>query len=466
MGADRSASVKSLKAGVWYTVSKFMIKGLVFITTPIFARLLTKTEFGSYSNFTSWLSIMAIVATLHMESATGRARYDFEKEFDEYISSVAFFGSIVTLGFYITAMLFMPMVSAMTSLDPKYIHVIFISLLFAPSYDMLQIKNRYEYRYKLFVAISILIAVSSTLTAVYCVNTWEDALAGRIFGSNVPEIIIYFVSFLVIMSRGKNVLRTDCWKYAALYSVPMIPHLLSNVILGSSDKIMITRMVGAEANATYSLAYSCGMIISTLVTSANQAMVPWLFDRLHSEDYPVVKKATRIYLTVFALIIESCILLAPELSWILGGEKYADAKYLIAPVMLGYGFKLAYTTYVNVEQYEKKTSMVSIGTMTAALFNVAANLVCIPLFGYQAASYTTLAGFALLLVMHYGMSRKQGMVYMYDNRFTMALMGVTTLAGLASQTLYTFMVPRYILVAVLGAAMIYIFLKLAAYIRK
>ena len=46
-GADLMNKHKhqAIKAGAWYTVSSFLIRGIGFITTPVFARLLTKAEF-------------------------------------------------------------------------------------------------------------------------------------------------------------------------------------------------------------------------------------------------------------------------------------------------------------------------------------------------------------------------------------------------------------------------------------
>ena len=52
-----------LKAGIWYTVSNFVFRGMAFITTPVFTRLLTKGEYGDFSNFASWMSILVIITS-------------------------------------------------------------------------------------------------------------------------------------------------------------------------------------------------------------------------------------------------------------------------------------------------------------------------------------------------------------------------------------------------------------------
>ena len=80
-----------LKAGIWYTLSSFLTKGIAFITTPIFTRLLSSEDYGEYTNFVAWAGIIVIVATMEMHTTVNRARYDYEN-LDGYLSSVAISG--------------------------------------------------------------------------------------------------------------------------------------------------------------------------------------------------------------------------------------------------------------------------------------------------------------------------------------------------------------------------------------
>ncbi len=446
---------KALKSGVWYTASSFLRKGIGFFSTPIFARLLDKSEFGSYSNFGVWLTICAIVCTLDLKASVSRAKFDFEDDFDAYISSITFFGTLTTGVFYIIVILFMDFFVNLLSIDAIYLHVMFIELLFAPSLDNIQAKHRIQMKYKVQVFLSIFIMVSSTLFAVLGAYFCKDRLFGRIMGGELVNTAIYIVVFIYIMYKGRKIIYPKAWKYAAVYSIPLIPHLLSNTILGSSDKAMITKMVGPEANGIYSLAHYGGMIISTFLSCFNQAMGPWLYEKLHAEDYGVIKKVNRYYIAAFSVVVMGCILLAPEIIWILGGKKYESAKFLVAPIMLGYGYKFAYTNYVNVEQYEKKTGIVSVGTLAAALFNVVTNLIFIPIFGFEAAAYTTLAGFMMLLLMHYLISRRYGFTRVYDNRFTFMVMVVMTAFGLLIQFIFPLTYVRWAIAFVMGSVTLY-----------
>jgi len=470
LGNQDSISKKAFKAGTWYTISNFLLKGVGFITTPFFTRLMSKSEYGDYSNFTAWLSIIAILVTLEMSGCVYRARYDYEDDFDGFLSSIIVCGTAITAVCYAVVCLFMPIFERIFDMPPIYIHLMFVNVLISPALNIMQAKHRILQKYKSFVAVSIGSTVASTLISLWCVMYMQDKLFGRVFGMIVPLLVVYLIAYIMMVGRGKVLFNREYWKYAVAFSLPLVPHLLSNTILGSSDRIMIKQMCGADQAAIYSVAYSCGMIISILFTSLNQAWEPWLFDRVHEKDYPSVIKVSRYYLLFFVVLVMGSILVAPELIWIMGGKNYYEAVYVIPPVMVGYGCKFAYTFYVNMERFEKKTKYISLGTMIAAAANVVLNFIFIPVFGYMAAAYTTLVGFLALVVLHYIMSKRMGLTDMYDNRFLFLMVAVMIVLGISAQALYLLpTLARWgviVLLGILALALAYPMAKKMGLLRK
>ena len=55
MTQNNYTSKDVINSSIWYTISNFLVKGIGFITIPVFARLMTKQEMGDYSNFLVWL---------------------------------------------------------------------------------------------------------------------------------------------------------------------------------------------------------------------------------------------------------------------------------------------------------------------------------------------------------------------------------------------------------------------------
>ena len=54
------------KASLALIFAKFCQKGISMISTPIFTRIMDTEQYGIITNFTSWQSIILIVATLNL----------------------------------------------------------------------------------------------------------------------------------------------------------------------------------------------------------------------------------------------------------------------------------------------------------------------------------------------------------------------------------------------------------------
>ena len=107
------------------------------------------------------------------------------------------------------------------------------------------------------------------------------------------------------------------------------------------------------------------------------------------------------------------------------------------------------------------------GTITAAAINILLNLIFIPEYGYQAAAYTTLAGYIILMLLH--------MIFcchilkiagVYKNLMILLLMGLITVVGLGSQLLYENTPIRYGAIGITAAAGVAMLCKLAKKYRK
>ena len=182
-------NAKALKSGIWYTASNFLVGSIGFITTPIFTRLLTKAEFGAYNNYTSWLSIITIFVTLHIEASMISARYDFKSNLDSYILSSLALSSLSTLLWGIVFNVFYPFFGPLMDLDRIYINVMLVYLLFTPAIHMYQSRERYMFRYKNTAISSLIISITTALLSVSLVVLLDNKLYGRIIGAALPSIL-------------------------------------------------------------------------------------------------------------------------------------------------------------------------------------------------------------------------------------------------------------------------------------
>ncbi len=437
-----------VKSGLWYTVANFLTKGILFLSTPIFTRLMTPEEFGAFSNFSSWLSILVIVVTLNVEASLISARYDYEQTLDRYVFSVLTLSGVSTLVWAVVCNLFMAPISDFLGIEPLYINAMFAYLLVFPALQLYQTQERFFFRYKTSTALSLATTFGSCLLSVLLVVAMaDDRLGGRIIGHVLPTVAIGVWLYLLFARRARGV-DFGAWKYALAVCLPYVPHLLSMTVLNSTDRIMITQICGEADNALYSVAYNVAMIVTLLLTALNGAFSPWLAGKLAREEYGDVRRVSKGYIGIFLLFGVGLMLFAPEVLLIMGGRDYLVAKPVMIPVAIGCMCQFLYTLFVNVEQFYKKTVGMALASVSAAVLNYLLNLWLIPIHGYVAAAYTTLVGYLWLLVVHMLLVRRMKKHGVYSYPFVLGVMALLGVVGVGMSVLYAQDILRYAVAAV------------------
>lgn len=289
---------KVIKSSTWYTISNFLLSGISFLTTPLFTRLLSLEEYGTFSNFNAIYSIVSVVITLNLGSTLIRARYDFSDDKEGYTSTLLYISTILVFIILIISNIFYDQISYLFRLDRFAINIMFISIIFLPAMNIFQIWQRIEYKYKMSVFVSFLSSIGNVVFSLIFVFTFENKLDGRILGSQISGIIIGSIILIYYFKKSYKFNIQYC-KYALKICIPYLPHLLSLNILSVSDKLMITQMSGSQYNALYSVAVSCGMIMTILLNSLNSAFSPWLGKKLHHKQYKDIKKVSYFYIFIF-----------------------------------------------------------------------------------------------------------------------------------------------------------------------
>lgn len=456
---------QALKAGIAYTIISFMTAGISFITTPIFARILTKEDFGTYNTFISWFNIFSVVATLKINASFINARVDYRDDFNGYIfSSMGFVG--VTLGIILIVFnIFSDFFISLFSIRLSYINLMIIYIFFGECIKMYQTREQYFFRYKQSACISLLLVSITVIASLFGVNLCKDRLQGRILGQIFPSIIIGSIVLGKFAIENKRI-QIKYWKYAVPLTLPYIPHSLSLTLLNSLDKIMITKICNNRETALYSLAYTCSSIVTILMSSMNTAYSPWLAQKLEAKEHDEILKFSYLYISSFVFLVIGILLVAPEALLILGGKSYIEAKYVMPPVMIGCALQLLYTMYVNIEQFQKKTVGMAIASVCAAIINYILNLWLIPKFGYIAAAYTTWFGYLFLLSAHMILVQRLKLGRIYNNRFILTMVLIESIIMILMNSVYKHNIIRVVLFIIYILIFIFLLIKYSAKIRK
>lgn len=448
MNDDNKRTKLVVKASLMYTIGNVISKGMSFITVPIFTRLLSTIEYGYYSNYATWLSLLSCIVTLSLYSSLGSARFDFEEDLYDYIFSILILGIFTTVFITIIFVIWNDFFENIFLLSLLHIIIIMVYSAVSPALNIWQNLQRFNYKYILVTFITVCINVGATIVSLCAVLFMKNKLQGRILGYQIPLIIANICIFAYLTLKSKHKFSLYYCRYALKISAPMTIHLVSGMILNSVDKVMINYIVGAEKTAMYSVAYTVAMMEYILIMSMNDAFSPWLGEMLNENNPKRVNKFSSRYVILFALVLNLVFLLAPEILYIFGGENYMEAIWVIPLVVLGYFFYFLYTMFVDIEQLCKKTGGIAMGTGLAAIVNVILNWIFINQFGYAAAAYTTLFSYILLFLFHFILVKKMQKTQYYNIKVIVVIAIIESLAMFATMYLYTNPILRYIFLCI------------------
>lgn len=440
-------SSKVIKSGIWYTLSNFLLNGISFLTTSIFARLLSKEEYGEFSNFVSWISIASIFITLNTSASVLTAQEDYRGKEKEYTFSLILLSTFLSLISLILGCIFPNKVSDLFGINIKLLIGVLTYIISSSVIEIFQMWQRFKYKYKLSVIMSLsLTIVTNVLSILLVICLKQNRLNARYIGYILPTIIAGIPIIIYYFIKGKS-FKLSMWIYAIRICLPYIPHKLSLYVLSSSDRIMITQLCGAADNALYSIGASVGMIVTILVVAINSAYAPWLAERMMENNFEKVKKTSLICMIGFSWVALGVMFCTPEVLYIMGGEQYMRALPVIAPIEMGCICQFVYGLYVDVEQFSKKTSGMAVASFLAASINVVLNMLFIPVFGYIAAAYTTLLGYIALLFFHIIIIYKIHMNRYFDTKKIFFLVLVLSGVTIGMNILYQHTMLRYIFLA-------------------
>lgn len=455
MSANKRGNIK--KAGLGYTIGNYLIKGIGFLTLPLFTRLMSTSDFGIYNTYTSYESILFVFVGVAIHSSYKNANLKYESEFEKYVSNSICIQIISMLMFLIGGLI----LSLFTRVESWYASVLvihgFASAIIVDYNAYLGI----NYRAREYLKISVFDALGNIIISFALIMTVFSMRRGigRIVGTVLPKLAISIYIIVILWKKNKPKINYEQAKYALTYSIPIIPHGISQVILASSDKIMIASIVGDAEAGIYSFSYTLYALFSVMYSSLNEVWSPWFYEN-YRKDKKIIRIVTSKYIKYIALLSIGLILISPEIIRVMGPDEYLDSQYLVVPIVIGGFFSFLYTFPATVEYYCEKTRYIAFGTGCAAGINVLLNLFFIPRYGYTAAAYTTLATYFLYFCFHYALSiRILKGKHLYDMRFIVIAAFIVVCMGVIAQIFIGIFIIRWGLAIIDAVILIFYFDK-------
>lgn len=392
------------KASLWYTICNVINKSIALLSTPIFTRIMTEEQYGTFSIFQSWCAVLIIFTSLNVfMSGYQKGLILYKNDISRFTASQLGLTTTITIALFLVYLLDTPFWTKVFDLKFPLMVAMFLELLLMPALELWSTQQRFDYKYKKYAIITMGMSILSILGGVVAVLNANNnyKIEARVFSDVFAKTIFSGILFIFIFSSGKCFFDKKFWKYSLAFNLPLIPHYLSNYILNQSDRVMIGRMVGNSQAAYYSVAYTIATVMILIVTAINNSLVPYIYKSIAANDTGKIKNATRPLVILIAFLCLITMIFAPEVIHIFAGAKYLDAIYVIPPIATSVFFIFIYSLFSNIEYYYQKTGFIAIATSVCAVINLFLNYICIKQYGYHAAGYTTLFCYICLATFHY-----------------------------------------------------------------
>lgn len=452
----------TVKASFWFLICGFIQRGIALITTPIFSRLLSTSEYGDFSVYTSWYNIIIIFASLNLASGVYmRGLVKYEEDKDGFTGSLQCLYMLTTSLCFVIYMLFQGKWNAFFGLPSSYVYAMFVDILAATAYHFWSTGQRVDFKYRKLVIVTMLNAILRPGMGIVMIYVFPNhRLEARIFSMVAMDAIIFAPFFFGIFRKGLGVFSTKYWKYALAFNLPLVPHYLSQIVLNQSDRIMIKSMQGSDVAGIYSLAYSVASIMTIVNTAVINTLTPWMYKKMKKEEYKEIGTNTIPLLVLIAFANFVLVAFAPEAVAIMAPKSYYDAIWVIPPVAASTFFIFMYSLFSRFEFYYEKTRFMMVASVCGAVANLLLNYLLIPVFGYYAAGYTTLFCYILYCVGHYLLMRRinkrlMGGVKVYNTKLILGItLAFVALCGI-TMCFYNHLILRILLFTVVCGVFIW-----------
>jgi len=399
------------------------------LLVPLYTRAFTPAEFGVLTLVTLVGTLAGAVFLFGVPSALARSYYDYP-EGDLRRRTITTSLAIVIAGAVVQVVLGIVCAAPLSRLvcgSPDYAPHVAVSVAASALSSIVGVclvVLRFERRSVFVVTINVLSLIVTTAFILFFLFVRRDGIMAPLAGALAGQGTVCVVLLWAVRESFAGGLLHDELRVQLRYGLAAMLFGVTYYALDSADRILLARYQSAEVVGVYSLGYKIGMLIHVaFVLPFGQIWSPMRMQYREGGDAVGLFKVMHTYYWLVGLFATVAIsLFAGELVMLAGTRAYLDAARVVPIVMLAH---LAYGAVGIVDSgvvFTRKVSYHVYLCAAALVLNVALNVWLIPVYGYMAAAWVTLASYLFLLALMFAVSRR---LYPQQLEARLAVLGIS-----------------------------------------
>jgi O-antigen/teichoic acid export membrane protein len=381
----------------------------LLLATPMLARVLGPDGYGRVEVLTAILSVASIVAILGMDNGVARSYFDYgyeqskERRIVVRTGFLAVLAVSAALGFVLALVALLLAQLLLTKPSPAAVAATLLAFTLLPftngvimSREIFRLE-RLRWRYVAAGVVQAAVGVTAAVALVAAGAGPAGYFGGLILGSCAA--LAFCLLYGGFMGRERLVDRRELVTMLR-YGAPLVPAALATWVIFAVDRALLASMKGLFDVGYYGLASKVAAPLFILMNAFAAAWIPFILSQRPERQLELRARALTAVTAAAGIGYVVVLVVAPSLVAVLGGEAFAasvDAVPGIALGWLGWGVAFVIATEFAVA---RKTGVIAVGTLLAAVANVALNLVLIPPYGFVGAAWATAGSFFFLAAIY------------------------------------------------------------------
>ncbi len=397
-----------LKSSSIYGSADVITKSIALLMIPVYTHFLAVPDYGRLSLYQSFAGVLS-TTMLWGTTASLASFYHFREyrdQFDQIKENTVRF--LLSFNLFIVLLFFMAgrAIGTDTVLTGLVLAIAYFATVRSVQSVHFIHSSRPRHQFALVVSFAVMSAIF-VIAALIFVTQFSPVT--RIFSA----LAVTGLLFLAIMAVTNRFYATQSFdwtliKAVLVFGLPILPHALSQWTLNFADRAMLRFFLDYREVGLYSLGYNFGMVMLVFLGAVNASWSP-AFMRIaeNEENAPQIlsRMANHVW-RIFCLGAAAYLLWINELITIATPAEYHSAVTMSKLIVISYLIYGSYLLYANGLFVAKKTRLVPVATITAAVVNILMNGLLIPAHGAYGAVAATAVSFATMTVLIYIMARK------------------------------------------------------------
>ncbi|AVK62247.1 hypothetical protein C5Z25_10890 [Lactobacillus sp. CBA3605] len=392
---------KLFSNSVVFAIGNLGSKMITFVMVPLYTRYLTTSQYGQSDVLSTLVSLLTPILTLSIIDAVFRFAMDKDSDNGQVLTN----GVLLSLLSIAVFILLLPIIS-------RFHYAVYVGILtYASAIEsMFQQFARGVGKSRLYAITGIFMTLITVISNIILI-----VILGWNLNGYLASMLIAQVSgavFLVIELRAWRFIKIskinkELVIRMLIYSMPLIPNMVSWWLSNSANKIFISIMIGASANGIYAVANKIPSLISvfyTIFTQAWQISAVEEFRNKHAGQF----FSTVLNATLSALLVGVSLLtvFSKVLVKLLSTPAYFSAWQIVPWLALAVLYSSISSFLGTVYTSSMRTGELFTTTIIGAIVNVAMNLIMIPMFGVVGAGVGAAISFFMVMILRIRGTRK------------------------------------------------------------